>query len=78
MKRFANMDALCNYCKEIEKNLLAGKLTETEAMETFFEAGEVYWKEHYPEAFPECDLEGWDENLEMGFDPYIGAYSDDC
>lgn len=30
------------------------------------------------EEYPEYDYyEDWD-NLEMGFDPYMGCYSDDC
>lgn len=32
----------------------------------------------YEEDYPEDDYyEDWD-NLEMGFDPYMGCYSDDC
>ena len=31
-----------------------------------------------PEDYPESDYyEDWD-NLEVGFDPYMGCYSDDC
>jgi hypothetical protein len=33
-----------------------------------------YWDEDYPE---DDYYEDWD-NLEMGFDPYMGCYSDDC
>ena len=42
-----------------------------------------YWDEYDasmpdPEDYPESDYcEDWD-NLEMGFDPYMGCYSDDC
>jgi len=32
------------------------------------------WEEDYPE---DDYYEDWD-NLEMGFDPYMGCYSDDC
>ena len=32
------------------------------------------WEEDYPEG---DFYEDWD-NLEMGFDPYMGCYSDDC
>ena len=32
----------------------------------------------YEEDYPEDDYyEDWD-SLEMGFDPYMGCYSDDC
>ena len=24
------------------------------------------------------DIEGWEEDYEMGFDPYLGCYTDDC
>lgn len=38
---------------------------------------EIYENE-YEEDYPESDYyEDWD-NLEMGFDPYMGCYSDDC
>ena len=31
-----------------------------------------------PEDYPESDYyEDWD-HIEMGFDPYMGCYSDDC
>ena len=34
--------------------------------------------EIFEEDYPEDDFyENWD-NLEMGFDPYMGCYSDDC
>ena len=34
--------------------------------------------EEYEIDYPEDDYyEDWD-NLEMGFDPYMGCYSDDC
>lgn len=34
--------------------------------------------EEYEIDYPEDDCyEDWD-NLEMGFDPYMGCYSDDC
>lgn len=42
-----------------------------------------YWDEYDasmpdPEDYPESDYyEDWD-NLEVGFDPYMGCYSDDC
>lgn len=37
---------------------------------------EMSWLD--PEEEPTCDFyEDWD-NLEMGFDPYMGCYSDDC
>ena len=32
------------------------------------------WEEDYPE---DDYYEDWD-NLEMGFDPYAGCYTDDC
>lgn len=32
------------------------------------------WEEDYPE---DDYYEDWDD-LEMGFDPYMGCYSDDC
>lgn len=34
----------------------------------------VDWYEEYPE---DDYYEDWD-NLEMGFDPYAGCYTDDC
>lgn len=38
---------------------------------------ELYENDYY-EDYPEDDYyEDWD-NLEMGFDPYMGCYSDDC
>jgi hypothetical protein len=42
-----------------------------------------YWNEYDqsmpdPEDYPADDYyEDWD-NLELGFDPYMGCYSDDC
>ena len=42
-----------------------------------------YWDDYDasmpdPEDYPESDYyEDWD-NIEMGFDPYMGCYSDDC
>ena len=42
-----------------------------------------YWDDYDasmpdPEDYPESDYyEDWD-NLEMGFDPYMGCYTDDC
>jgi hypothetical protein len=46
------------------------------------ERGEITMDEFemdlYEEDYPEDDYyEDWD-NLEMGFDPYMGCYSDDC
>lgn len=38
---------------------------------------ELYENDYY-EDYPEDDYyEDWD-NLEIGFDPYMGCYSDDC
>lgn len=38
----------------------------------------MYEEEELEEDYPEDDYyEDWD-NLEMGFDPYMGCYSDDC
>ena len=35
--------------------------------------------EEYEELeFEACDYEPDDSNLEMGFDPYLGCYTDDC
>ena len=43
-------------------------------METF----ELFEEEEFESDYPEVDwYEDWD-NLEMGFDPYMGGYSDDC
>lgn len=40
-----------------------------------------YWDDYnasMPDDYPESDYyEDWD-NLEMGFDPYMGCYTDDC
>jgi hypothetical protein len=42
-----------------------------------------YWGDYdasmpEPDDYPESDYyEDWD-NLEMGFDPYMGCYTDDC
>lgn len=47
-----------------------------------YEYEDNYWDE-FDESMPEEDYsegdfeEDWD-NLEMGFDPYMGCYSDDC
>lgn len=39
---------------------------------------EEIYDEFEDEDYPEDDYyEDWD-NLEMGFDPYMGCYSDDC
>ncbi len=39
---------------------------------------EELYDEEYEEDYPESDYyEDWD-NYEMGFDPYMGCYSDDC
>lgn len=79
-KRFENMEAFTEYCTRIETALKRNQITETEAMETFFSAAEDYWREHHPEAFPECEVEvDWeDDDLEMDFDPYEGCYTYDC
>ena len=48
-----------------------------------YEYEDSYWDEYDasmpdPEDYPESDYyEDWD-NLEMGFNPYMGCYSDDC
>ena len=48
-----------------------------------YEYEDSYWDEYDqsmpdPEDYPEGDFyEDWD-NLEKGFDPYMGCYSDDC
>lgn len=48
-----------------------------------YEYEDSYWDEYDasmpdPEDYPESDYyEDWD-NLELGFDPYMGCYSDDC
>lgn len=57
------------------------KLKEEHAMD-MYEYEDSYWDE-YDQSMPEEDYpegdfyEDWD-NLEMGFDPYMGCYSDDC
>ena len=41
---------------------------------------EICWEDHeeYEDDYPEDDFyEDWD-NLEMGFDPYCGCFTDDC
>ena len=48
----------------------------------FYEYEDNYWDDFdsaMPEEdYPEGDIyEDWD-SLEMGFDPYMGCYSDDC
>ena len=48
----------------------------------FYEYEDDYWDDFdsaMPEEdYPEGDIyEDWDD-LEMGFDPYMGCYSDDC
>ena len=62
-----------------------------EMMDAFVEETRDYNDEEFLQAFSEfvrgdydCDeyptdsyYEDWD-NLEMGFDPYMGCYSDDC
>lgn len=43
-----------------------------------YEYEDNYWDE-YDEAMPEDEYEyddSWD--LEVGFDPYLGCYTDDC
>ena len=41
-------------------------------------AEEQEWVEFYRGDYdPDDYYENWD-NLEMGFDPYMGCYSDDC
>lgn len=48
-----------------------------------YEYEDSYWDEYDasmpdPEDYPESDYyEDWD-NLELGFDPYMGCYTDDC
>jgi hypothetical protein len=54
-----------------------------EMMDAFVEETRDYYDEEFLQDFVEfhrgdydCD-ESWD-NLELGFDPYMGCYSDDC
>ena len=44
-----------------------------------YEYEDSYWDE-YDQSMPDPEddyYEDWDQ-LEMGFDPYMGCYSDDC
>lgn len=43
-------------------------------LDMMYEDAFDYWEDDYPE---DDYYEDWD-NLEMGFDPYMGCYSDDC
>lgn len=47
-------------------------------MDWLDEIDDLDWTNGMDEDYPEDDYyEDWD-NLEMGFDPYMGCYSDDC
>ena len=54
-------------------------MNELELYDYDYVIGDEYPEGEYPdEDYPEGEIyEDWD-NLEMGFDPYMGCYSDDC
>lgn len=72
-RRFATAKEFAAHCEVIIKARTDGKITPDEAYNAFIEACEDFWYGEFPEdEIPE------DDYLEMGFDPYEGAYTYDC
>ena len=75
-RRFATAKEFAAHCEVIVKARLDNKITPNEAYIAFEQACEDFWYGEFPEdANPEDDF---DDCLEMGFDPYEGAYTYDC
>ena len=73
IRRFATAKEFAAHCEVIIKARTDGKITPNEAYNAFIEACEDFWCGEFPEdEIPE------DDYLEMGFDPYEGAYTYDC
>ena len=62
-----------------EHKLIARKEEEMMMLDELYDGGYEYEDGEYldDEGFESDYYEDWD-NLEMGFDPYMGCYSDDC
>lgn len=72
-RRFATTKEFADHCEVIVKARLSNKITQDEAYIAFTQACDDFWYGEFPEdAIPEDDC------LEMGFDPYEGAYTYDC
>lgn len=75
-RRFATAKEFADHCEVIVKARTDGKITQSEAYNAFIQACDDFWYGEFPEdAIPEDDF---DDCLEMGFDPYEGAYTYDC